>query len=71
MLIKVINYINTMTKHIVVDDELHGDLNVLKGIFEFKNMTQTIRKIMKFAGYQAAFFEKMDELLNSREDGTD
>ena len=71
VLIKDINYINIMIKHIVVDEDLHGDLTVLKGIFEFKNMTQTIRKIMKFAGYSEPFFEKMEELLNRREDGTD
>ena len=51
-----------MSKHIVVEDDLHTDLNVLKGIWKFKNMTLTIRKIMKFAGYNEAFFEKMDEL---------
>jgi len=55
-----------MIKHIVVDEDLHTDLNVLKGIWKFKNMTDTIRKIMKFAGYNEAFFEKMDELSREK-----
>ena len=50
---------------------MRDDLMILKGILEKPNMTATIRRIMKSAGYTEAFFEKMEELLNRREDGTD
>ena len=56
---------------ILITKDLRDDLKVLKGILEQRNMTDTIRRIMKFAGYNVEFFEKMDELLNRREDGTD
>ena len=54
-----------------IDRELLDDLKLLKGVLEQANMTGTIRRIMTSAGYTEAFFEKMEELLNRREDGTD
>ncbi len=51
---------------ITIKDDLLADLKVLKGILEQPNMTGTIRRIMKFAGYEEAFFEKMEELKQRR-----
>ena len=54
-------------KSLKVADDLHTDLFVLKGILRTNDTTETIRRIMNHAGYTEAFFEKMEELRQSRE----
>lgn len=49
-------------KSLKVEDSLLYDLKLLKGILHTKNMTDTIRSLMKSTGYGEAFFAKMEEL---------
>jgi hypothetical protein len=55
-------------KSIQVEESLLVDLKLLKGVLETKNMTETIRRIMKSAGYTEAFFEKMAQIMEARKE---
>ena len=53
-----------MTKHIVVDDDVHMNLNTLKGILGFKNLNDVIISLMLSRKYSDAFFERIQEKIN-------
>ena len=49
-------------KSVKIEDDLHADLMILKGVLQKKNLTETIRQALNSAGYSELFFEKMLEL---------
>ena len=52
-----------MTKSIQVEDDVHADLMILKGIFSSKNLSKTIRKELNHAGHNQAWFERIVPIL--------
>ena len=52
-------------KSILIKDDLLTHLKFLKGFFGEKNQTDTIRRIMFHAGFNDAFFERMDEYIEA------
>jgi predicted CopG family antitoxin len=60
-----------MTKSIQVEDDLHSDLEFLKGHFRTKSFNDTIRRIMYHAGFRQEWFEMAEKWrdLNTPEVG--
>ena len=56
-----------MTKSIQVEDDVHADLMILKGVFGSKNLSETIRKELGHAGHNKAWFERIVPILEGRE----
>ena len=52
-----------MTKSIQVENDVHADLMVLKGVFGSKNLSETIRKELTHAGHNQAWFERIVPIL--------
>ena len=53
-------------KTLKIDAGLLDDLKVLKGIYGSKNMSETIRRLMKHGGYGEEFFDEMERLKEAR-----
>ncbi len=51
-----------------VTTDLRDDLKNLKGHLRKKNMTATIRQIMRHAGFSEAFFERMEQIMEARKE---
>ena len=50
-----------MTKHIVVTDDVHEKLNILKGVLVKKNINEVILTLFECRQYNDAFFERIRE----------
>ena len=54
-----------MTKSIQVEDDVHADLMILRGVFGSKNLSETIRKEMNHADHNKAWFERIVPILQN------
>ena len=54
-----------MTKSIQVEDDVHADLMILRGVFGSKNLSETIRKELNHAGHNKAWFERIVPILQN------
>ena len=57
-----------MTKSIQVEEDVHADLMILKGVFGSKSLSETIRKEMNHASHNEAWFERIVPILQKEGD---
>lgn len=49
-------------KSLKVEEDILHDLKLLKGVLHMDNMTALIRSLMKSAGFNAAWFQRMKRM---------